>query len=364
MRSYGWRNWQDALRESLIAIFLGALLALVENRDAPPAWLLRGAMIVLSIVLAARGLETALSWAIEQSRIPNFFRFLLYILGGGIACFLTVGFELDLVDTLLVGILAAGALAFVLHHNRKRTDRLRANIERLKEHEFAEKELQIAREMQTRLLPPPLVEREGFRVIARTHAAHIVGGDFYDVLGLPDGRTAIIAADVSGKGIAASLIMASCKAMIPFLATHGGAADVMNELNARLAEQLQRREFVAMVFVRFDPKSGSAEIVNAGMPDPLLSGAPVVCPGERLPLGAMKGTRYTATNITVNHGDRLLLFSDGLCEATIDGSPIGEEKVAEIAARTNDIDALIAEVRALGGLLIDDDTTVVCIERV
>src|SRR6185436_11956701 len=130
------------------------------------------------------------------------------------------------------------------------------------------KELEIAREMQQRLLPPPLIERDGFRVSARTQAAHIVGGDFYDVLRLSDTHSAILAADVSGKGIAASLIMASCKAMIPFLAASGNAAGVMRELNARLYEQLQRREFVAMVLVRYDGASRTAEIVNAGMPDP------------------------------------------------------------------------------------------------
>lgn len=363
-QGYGWRTWQDALRESLIAITIGMLLALFENRHASPGALLRGALIALSIVLAARSLETAMSWAIEQSNFPTFFRGLLYVLGGGVALFLTGGIQLDLIDSAIAALLVAGTVAFILHHNRKRTDRLRTSIERLKEHEFAEKELQIAREMQTRLLPPALVERDGFRVTARTHAAHIVGGDFYDVLGLPDGQSAIIAADVSGKGIAASLIMASCKAMIPFLATSGSAAEVMNALNARLAEQLQRREFVAMVFVRFDAKSGSAEVVNAGMPDPLLGDTPVVCTGERLPLGAMRGTRYTATNITLAPGERLLLLSDGLCEATVDGSPIGEERVAEIAARETDLDALISGVHAIPGVQIDDDATVVSIERV
>jgi hypothetical protein len=53
-----------------------------------------------------------------------------------------------------------------------------------------------------------------------------------------------------------------------------------------------------------------------------------------------------------------------LCEATVEGSPIGEDRVAEIAARTPDIDALIAEVRAIAGMQIDDDVTVVCVERV
>jgi hypothetical protein len=366
-RTYGWRSWQDAARESVIALLLGVTMSLIDSGVAYPLELVRGGAAGLLILLFARGIETALSWAIEQSRMPTLFRIIIYLLGAVVAAFLIAGRKkYDLIDAVFAAILAAATVGFILHHNRKRTDRLRASIERLKEHEFAEKELEIAREMQQRLLPPPLVERDGFRVAARTHAAHIVGGDFYDVLRLSDDHTAILAADVSGKGIAASLIMASCKAMIPFLAANGSAADVMRELNARLCEQLQRREFVAMCLVRFDSTSGRAEIVNAGMPDPLLAGngiRPIVCAGERLPLGAMRAARYESTTITIAPGERLLLFSDGLSEATVDGAPIGDERVEAIAAHATNIDALIAEVRAIPGLQIEDDVTVVELSR-
>lgn len=366
-RSYGWRTWQDALREALIALLLGVIWIMLDEPHVRRQALVHGALTGLGILLAARGMETALSWAIEQSRFPTFFRAVVYILGGALAAFLSGMLTFDPMDHAVVVALSAVTVGFILHHNRKRSDRALAGIARLKEHEFAEKELEIAREMQHRLLAPPLVERDGFRVTAQTHAAHIVGGDFYDVLRLSDQYTAVLAADVSGKGIAASLIMASCKAMIPFLAASGGAAEIMRALNASLCEQLQRREFVAMCFVRFEPKSGSAEIVNAGMPDPLLVGAngihPVVCLGERLPLGAMRSARYDTTTITLAPGERLLLFSDGLSEATVDGAPIGYDRVEEIAARAPNIDALFEEVRAISGLQIEDDATVVCLER-
>lgn len=360
-RTYGWRTWQDAARESAIAVLIGLIVSLFATHD--PA---RSVVVVLGIVLAARGMETALSWAIEQSRMPTFFRCVIYVLAGGIACFVAVDARFEFFDAAAIVLLTALTVGFILHHNRKRSDRLMASIARLKEHEFAEKELEIAREMQHRLLAPPLVERDGFRVTARMHAAHMVGGDFYDVLRLTDRETAILAADVSGKGIAASLIMASCKAMIPFLAASGGAVDVMHALNASLCEQLRRREFVAMVLVRFDSRTGAAEIVNAGMPDPLLVGAaarPVVCSGDRLPLGAMRSARYESKTITLGVGERLLLFSDGLSEATVEGAPIGYDRVEAIAARAASVDALVEEVRAIAGVQIEDDVTVVSIER-
>src|SRR5687768_17162771 len=367
-RTYGWRTWQDAAREAIIAIALALLFSALHSGGLTREAFTRNALLALAIVLDARGLETALSWAIEQSRMPALFRIVVYILGAGIATLVVSGVGFDVFDTALIAVLSAVTIGFILHHNRKRYDRVRASIERLKEHEFAEKELEIAREMQQRLLPPELVERDGLRVTARTHAAHIVGGDFYDVLRLTDRESAVIAADVSGKGIAASLIMASCKAMIPFLAASGTAADVMRSLNLRLCEQLQRREFVAMVFVRIDHESGRAEIVNAGMPEPLRirdgRAEAVTFTGDRLPLGAMRGALYEATSITLDGRERLLLFSDGLPEASVDGSPIGYPRVEELAANAPTVDALLDRVRAIPGIHIDDDLTVVNLERV
>lgn len=366
MRTYGWRSWQDAAREALIAVAIGLLFGLMYPGGPTHAAVTRHIVVLVSMLFAARGLETALSWAIEQSGIPLFFRLVLYVLGGAVALFLVGGMEFDLIDSTAVTLLTALTIGFVLHHNRKRYDRVRANIERLKEHEFAEKELGIAREMQQRLLAPPLVERDGLRVTARTHAAHMVGGDFYDVLRLGDHESAVIAADVSGKGIAASLIMASCKAMIPFLAANGNVAGVMQALNAQLCEQLQRREFVAIVFVHVDHRSGRAEIVNAGMPEPLRirdgRADALSFTGDRLPLGAMRTARYEPATITLTRGERLLLFSDGLPEASVDGAPIGYERVEELAARAETLDALVEQVRAIDRIQIDDDVTVVSIE--
>jgi Stage II sporulation protein E (SpoIIE) len=385
MRTYGWRSWGEAIGEALIGVASGIVLSFVESggtKQMPDGeTLARNALILAMVILASRGLETALSWAIEQSNVPTLFRTIIYAAGGWIGYIVGVVIASGLAPEaddfgeggyhLMYSLLGTGIAAIttglVLHHNRKRNDRLRASIERLKEHEFAEKELEIARSMQQRLLPPPVIERDGFRVTAHMHAAHLVGGDFYDVLRLGnEGETAILAADVAGKGIAASLIMATCKAMVPFLASSGDAASVMTALNARLCEGLQRREFVAMVFVRLDPARGVAEIVNAGMPDPLLVGADrsvreVAFTGDRLPLGAMRASRYEATRITLARGERLLLFSDGLPEATTgEGTVLGYERVRELAARAASVDALVSEVRAVA--TVGDDLTVVAVE--
>src|SRR5215212_9111176 len=350
-RTYGWRSWSDVGREAVLGAFFGCAVTLIESGGMkvpqPPTTYLRNAILGIAITFVARLLETTLSWALEQSRIAAVFRAMIYAVGGWIGYFLglavvgaLLGYGSDDFDfgsyhfayTIITAALATIVMGLILHHNRKRNDRLAATVARLKEHEFAEKELEIARDLQQRLLPPQTIDRDGCRITARTHGAHIVAGDFYDVVRLADGALAIVAADVSGKGIAASLIMATCKAMLPFLSAVGGAADVMHTLNESLCEQLQRREFVAMLFARFDPASGRADVVNAGMPDPFLlrrDGAleTLAFRGDRFPLGVRRTSAYEATAVTLAPGDRLLAFSDGLPEAMVGDAPVGYERM-------------------------------------
>ncbi len=386
-RTYGWRSWSDPLREWLLAIAIGCAFSLIEAKarnELPPFHtFVRNAILALSIITVSRGLETMLSWAIEQSRIPTTFRTIVYAFGAWLGFFLGLLIVASLYGTeendfrfhsfhviysITAAVLGACVVGFILHHNRKRNDRMLLAMARLKEHEFAEKELEIARAMQHRLLPPADIERDGYRVSARTQAAHLVGGDFYDVFSLADGAVAILAADVSGKGIAASLLMASCKATVPFLAASGSAAEVMNALNINLCDQLQRREFVAMIFGRFEPESGKLELVNAGMPDPFVirgdgSVRTLSFTGDRLPLGAMRTTRYDATHVTLAPGDRLLLFSDGLPEALVGGVPVGYERIEEYVHSSRSVDELLEKLRGTESVRIEDDVTVVMLER-
>jgi len=377
MRTYGWRTWGDPARETLIAVAIGFTYSIIEqagrNQFPDAHTLIRNCIILVPVtMLTARLLETMLSWAIEQSRYPTAFRVVIYSVGGWLGY--TVGLlivsavigidkaDLDIhgyhfTYVLLVTASLSTLIGFVIHHNRKRNDRLR-------EREFAAKELEIARLMQRRLLPPEHIEHEGFRVTARMEAAHIVGGDFYDVVPLNDGAFAIVVADVSGKGMAASLVMASCKAMIPFLASTGTASEVMGALNARLCEQLERREFVAMLFARFDPASGALDVVNAGMPDPLIlrssSMEALTFTGDRMPLGARSQSEYRSTRASLGRGERFVAFSDGLPEATNDGSPIGYDRVEAMLREMKSIDALLDEVKRAK---VEDDMTVVIVER-
>lgn len=380
IRKFGWRTRGDLIRDLVIGIMIATAILYIENsarEHVPNAQAIARNMILGAVcVFGCRGSETALSGLIERSRQPTTLRVIIYCLGAWIGYFAGIvvvsslfgaekrDFDLTnfhsvyaMVATAAMGV----AIGVIVHTNQQRN-------ERLKHHEFAQKELEIAREMQERLLPPASIDQPLYRIEARTHAARIVGGDFYDVIQLTDDAVAILAADVAGKGIAASLLMASCKAAVPFLASSGSAAEVMTALNVRFREQLMRREFVAMVFARFVPATGAIEIVNAGMPDPF-----VISPGghlhtisfrgDRLPLGAMRTATYEATQLTLGRGDRLLLFSDGLPEALANGVPIGYERAEALVAGADGVDEIVRRVTTDPSIMVEDDLTLVMLER-
>ena len=243
---------------------------------------------------------------------------------------------------------------------------------RVRETAWAERELEMAREIQERLLPPSTFDGDGFSITARNLPASFVAGDFYDFVRHDDGSVLIVVADVAGKGMGASLIMASVKAVLPFIAREP-LVEAMRLLNRKLVAELGKREFVALVCARYVPAAGTLEIANAGCPDPyLIRGGvaePVVVPGIRLPLG-LHDTQYDTAAVRLAPGDRVLFLSDGIPEAPrANGEPLGYEEVERLIAVTDVaprseawLDALLANVRARVDHHLADDWTAVVLD--
>jgi hypothetical protein len=251
--------------------------------------------------------------------------------------------------------------------------RLRENVARLKEAEFAEKELELARAIQHRLLPPPELSGEGYRIAARNLPARFVAGDFYDVFPLSDGTVGIVVADVSGKGIGASLIMASVKSVVPLVASGRSVSETLRELNRKLSGELDSREFVALACARYNPASGALELANAGLPDPYFldsgqSVRPLSVRGPRLPLGVRPDVAYESLAVSLVPGQRVLFLTDGLPEArTPTGDPLGYEALALLLAQgvgspAQWLDDLLERVRAATSSTLEDDWTVLLLE--
>ena len=232
--------------------------------------------------------------------------------------------------------------------------------------EFAREQLEIARDLQQRLLPPAALETDRYRLTARNVPAAYVAGDFYDFIPLGPDRLLIVLADVAGKGVGAGLIMATVKAMVPFLAAEQAQpAPLLGRLNEKLAGQLAQREFVAMIVALYDAQVGTLTIANAGLPDPVVlpSLRPIAAEGPRYPIGIRKSLSYESVVVNVAPGDRVILFTDGLAEATVAGEPLGYERLSiELKRAQGEIPRLFAALEDLGAAH-DDDWTAVLLER-
>lgn len=381
------------LRNSLVSTAAGLAIAAVISFAAPPSWS-RPVIFLFSVLIAVltNFIEHLLDgayrrWILRGRREPNrlvlaFVYFLGGMLGFGLASWIVVGLSLlplsFLGPRILFFIAISGAVAIVvgllIYTYERLRERLGESVARLKEAEFAEKELELAREIQQRLLPPAEMEGDGYRVSARNMAARFVAGDFFDVFRLTDGSLGVVVADVAGKGMGASLIMASVKAVLPLIAADRDVVEALAEVNRKLVGELAPREFVALAYVRFDPRTGDFSLGNAGLPDPYLlprAGGPraLSVPGPRLPLGIRRDLHYESLPGRLEPGERLLLLTDGLPEApTETGEPLGYERLESLVdfrgpSREGDLDRLLERVAGATRAGLEDDWTAVLLER-
>jgi hypothetical protein len=312
-------------------------------------------------------------------------RAIVYFVGGNVGWLAAtwIATELSLVHPmiwsfgrrmLIVNGVVAVVIGFLFYGYGVLRQRLEDNVAQLKEHEFAQKELELARSIQARLLPSPEIEGDGYRMAARNLPARFVAGDFYDAFHLEGGLFGVAVADVAGKGMGASLIMASAKASLPLIAAGRTTEAALRILSDKLTGELGPREFVALAYARYDPAAGTLELSNAGLPDPYLlreGSAPLALsvPGPRLPLGLRRGVAYESLRVTLSPGDRVLFLTDGLPEAsTSPGEPLGYEALGRLLpsdghAPGQSLDELLERVRRATSASLEDDWTVLLLEH-
>lgn len=250
---------------------------------------------------------------------------------------------------------------------------------RLQEKRFQQRtidrDLQLAKDVQNAFLPKSQPDIEGYDFFDYYQAANQIGGDYYDYIRLANGRLVVVVADVVGHGIAAAMLMAKLSAEARFcLASESDPAAAVTQLNERMC-QFDLNRFVTFVMVTLDPATHEATIVNAGHPTPIhrrVDGS-LNMPSKkeaRLPIGVMEEVEYLAAKVTLQPGDSLTLFTDGLDEAM---NPAGEQftikRMSEIVAATNGDpqqigDALLTRVRQhMDGQPQDDDMCLVAFRR-
>lgn len=197
-------------------------------------------------------------------------------------------------------------------------------------------ELAVARRIQEGIVPATKeLAGEGFEVYAFARSARSVGGDFYDVFGLPDGRVGVVMADVSGKGVSAALFMGMCKTLIREKA-HAclTAAEVLNEANDAILEENPEGLFVTAFLGVFDPSTGVLQFANAGHTRPLLVGTGFVDPDPGIALGVFEDAGIVDETLHIPAGAGVVLYTDGVTEAVGgDEAFFGEERLREAAGK-------------------------------
>lgn len=239
--------------------------------------------------------------------------------------------------------------------------------------ERLEQELRVARLIQETLLPKEVPALPGWQVAVYWQPARAVGGDFYDFLTLPDGRLALIVADVTDKGVPAALLMATTRAILRGCARRllspGAALERSNEL---LCPEIPPNMFVTCLFAILDPASGRLQYANAGHDLPYWrhNGSVVELRATGMPLGLMPGVHYEEKEVSLVSGDSILFYSDGLVEAhnpqrDMFGFPRLRELVASHPSGMGLIDFLLAELAGFTGpgWEQEDDVTLLTLQR-
>jgi len=236
-------------------------------------------------------------------------------------------------------------------------------------------DLEIAREIQQAMLPKGPFQADGIEAFGMTRPANTVGGDFYDVIPLGDGRVLVTLGDVAGKGSPAALLMALLLAMLRTLVDVGlDVAELVSRLNVQVMRQAPSTRFITLFLGVFDPATGELEYVNAGQNPPLLrrsSGAYDRLREGGVALGMFERAQYKRGRTTMAPGDLLVMYSDGITEAENPmGLPFDEAGLQRVVdtrtwgtAKELGWAAFEAVERHANGRRLLDDLTVLVVRR-
>ena len=237
-------------------------------------------------------------------------------------------------------------------------------------------QLDLANNMQQAILPVDFPSGRDFDVHGSMAPAQNVGGDFFDVLTLEHGRIGLAVADVSDKGIPAALFMMSSRTLLKGAAIGQGEPDkVLTEVNDILHEDNRNDMFVTVLYVVYNPETGSMTYANGGHCAPLVvhaDGSTTELPGtDGIVLGLAANFEYAQKEAALKPGETLIMFSDGVTEASnAEGEEFGTERLkslfeggAPISAQAANATVLKAVTAFAGDHAQSDDITCLALHR-
>jgi sigma-B regulation protein RsbU (phosphoserine phosphatase) len=271
-------------------------------------------------------------------------------------------------------------LALTIEKAIKQIDFVHASQKAQKKLEGLEKDLAAANQIQQFILPsvfPPFPEDSDLLdIYASMEAAKDIGGDFYDFFRIDDDHIALVIGDVCGKGIPAALFMAVSRTFIRSVGMqYEHVGECMTNVNRLLASSSVEYMFVTVFYAIYDIRTGLLTYCNCGHNPPYLlhaNGTTEVLPRKKNPMvGAFAGVEYKEDNIQLEHGDTLVMYTDGVSEAmNTAGEELGIERLADILGQATDKSSqqVIETIKAgiadfTNGAEQSDDITMLVLKR-
>ena len=278
-----------------------------------------------------------------------------------------------LIDVWILGapIIHEGKQMGVYAIYRDITERKKAEEVRIR----LQEEARMARNIQMNFLPKSNPKIPGYDIAGKSIPALNVGGDYYDFIFLDDHKLAISLGDVSGNGLAAALVMANLQATIRGQALSGVDPDTcLERANKLLFRSTDARTFVSLFYGILDTRKHSLRYANAGQDLPILfslKNEAITLKTRGIALGMMQEVSYECEEVTINQGDRLLIYTDGIREAMNEQrEEFGDEKLHQIVQSNQDVsaEALIKKIITMvnahfGNVSQNDDITLVMLLR-
>jgi steroid delta-isomerase-like uncharacterized protein len=252
----------------------------------------------------------------------------------------------------------------------------RLRVAEAQERERIEQELQVSRRIQQASLPKEVPELEGWEIAPYYQPAREVGGDFYDLFELEDGRVGVVVGDATGKGVPAALVESATSSMLRAVAQALGSSspgEVLAQVNETLLARIPQNMFVTCFYAILKPESGTLVYANAGHNPPCCCHEHAVTElkARGMPLGLMGGMSYEEKETVLVPGESVLFYSDGLVEThnpegEMFGTPRLRGLLSELAEGGRNLSAALMEelVRFTGeSWEQEDDITLVTLRR-
>jgi len=317
------------------------------------------AAIILDVMLPGMNGHAVLRQLRKQSSTP-------------VLMFTALGSENDRIEGLEVGaddyLPKTFSTTELLARLRALVRRASMNLQQIREHEEDKREIDQARDIQQALLPRNIPEVPGVDIAGVWKPAKSVSGDYYDVIPIGDGKTAICIGDVSGKGMPAALLMANVQAAVKAFAPQGiSPAELCNRVNRILCSNVTPGRFMSLFFGVLDSGTLQLSYTCAGHNPPILirlDGSEARLQAGGVPLGFFTEAEYVAETIQLRTGDRMVLFTDGVTECTNDADhEFGEKRLLDMLRTNSDqgasdlADSIMESVSEFGGNIFQDDVT-------